>query len=436
MTSKYDIEQDLLHPVFTSGRNYFILVATCTSIIIAGTVAWIYQLVKGLGVTGLSQRIFWGIYISNFIFFMGISYSGTIISAILRILDVKWKTPVTRTAEAVTFIGGFVGFFMIIIDMGRPERLLLVAYASRIQSPLFWDMLSVGAYLFGSFIFFYLPLIPDLALMRDHHEKMRGGKLRIKLYQLLSVGYQGTTVQKEALDKAIKFINIIMIPVAIICSTIFAFIFAMTWRVGWHSTIFGPAFVVASVFSGTAAIIISLMIIRKLYNLEKYLTKAHFRNMAIILFISDGGYLYFTVTEYFTTIYRAAKHDMELTMEEFFGRYALFFWFFIFIGMVIPGLMLFVSILKWESDKAIPTIFTASVFVLLGMWVKRYLIVIPALARPFVEQAWTPYTVSLVEWAVTFAGIAGFVLIFAMFTKVFPIISVWELQEDQENNII
>ncbi|OLS20390.1 MAG: hypothetical protein HeimC2_37420 [Candidatus Heimdallarchaeota archaeon LC_2] len=433
------IQDELLKPMLTTTRSYWFVVLISLIIIAIGTIAWLYQVINGLWVTGLSHRIFWGIYISNFIFFIGISYSGTLISAILRLTKAGWRTPLTRMAEQITVIGIIVGFTMILIDMGRPERVFLVPYASRLQSPLFWDMLSISTYLVASLIFFYLPLIPDMAILRDYfagQPASRINNLRRHFYSFLAIRWKGTEAQKKALHKAMGFMSVILIPIAIMSHTVIAFIFAMTWRVGWHSTIFGPYFVVAAIFSGTAAIIIVMTIMRKVYNLQDYITFKHYRNMAYVLFLLLGGYLYFTVTEYFTTAYRASIHDMELLEELFFGRYAWYFWFFIIIGMLIPGLLLLIASWKYESETAVKAIFTASVFIVLGMWVKRYIIIVPALARPFVEEDWSIYNPTWVEWAITFAGGAAFILTFAVFTKLFPIISIWEIQEEYEKEHI
>ena len=422
----------LLNPVFSMTKGYLILVIVSLTLIVAGFNAWVYQLLFGLGVTGLNQRVFWGIYISNFIFFIGISYSGTLISAVLRILNAEWRTPLTRMAEQITVIGIIVGFAMVLIDMGRPDRLFFVPYATRLQSPLFWDMLSVTSYLMGSLIFFYLPLIPDLAILRDHVSEMEGYGFRKKFYRILSLGYKGTEKQKHSLEKAMNYMSIILIPIAIMCHTVIAFIFAMTWRVGWHSTIFGPYFVVAAIFSGTGGIIMVMTILRKVYKLEEYITYEHYKNMAYILFLLLATYFYFTLTEYFTTIYRGAIHDIELLFELFFGAYAWYFWFFIVLGMITPAILLLTAARNCNSEKSVAAIFVASVLVVVGMWVKRFIIIVPALARPFVSEDWTVYKPTVIEWVITLAGVSAFILAFAVFTKLFPVISIWEIEEEAE----
>jgi molybdopterin-containing oxidoreductase family membrane subunit len=334
-------------------------------------------------------------------------------------------------AECITVIGIFIGFSMIIIDMGRPDRLMILPFALKLESPLFWDFLSVSTYLTGSFIFFYLPLIPDFAILRDKFEDKPGFDIRKPIYKILAIGWQGTPSQKKHLDRSITFMSIILVPIAILCHTVIAFIFAMTWRVGWHSTIFGPYFVVAAIFSGTAAIIIAMTILRKLYHYEEHITQRHFRNMGWILLVFLAGYFYFTATEYFTTAYRGLSHDMELMEELFLGIYAFQFWSFIVLGMTVPGLILFFACWKFESEKAVWAIFSASVLIVVGMWIKRYMIIVPALARPFVAQEWTPYNPTWVEWAITIAASAGFILAFTIFAKIIPMISLWELEEER-----
>ncbi|MFW9997780.1 MAG: NrfD/PsrC family molybdoenzyme membrane anchor subunit [Candidatus Odinarchaeota archaeon] len=439
------IEDNILSPIFNWGWKFYLMAFVLLIVIGIAAVGWIDQLRLGLVVTGLNERVFWGIYISNFIFFIGISYSGTLISAVLRLTGAEWRKPLTRMAELITVIGILVGFSMIIIDIGRLDRIYLLPLAFRFQSPLFWDFLSVSTYIVGSLIFLYVPLVPDIAIVRDRFNEMpvptRGFRkmtfnTRKYLYRLLAVGWKGNREQRRSLEKTVSIMSIILIPVAVSCHTVIAFIFAMTWRVGWHSTIFGPYFVVAAVFSGTAAIIVAMGIIRKLYKFERLLSYKEFRNLGLLLFALLGTYFYFTITEYFTTAYRGVSEDVELLEALFFGNFALLFWFFMIFGMIVPGIIIAVACLRYKSEKSIWAIVFASILVIVGMWVKRYIIVVPALSRPFVEQTWTPYTPSWVELAVTFAGVAGLVLAYGAFSKFFPLISIWELfEEDKELEI-
>ncbi|OLS22445.1 MAG: hypothetical protein HeimC3_30780 [Candidatus Heimdallarchaeota archaeon LC_3] len=422
------IDDIVLKPLTSFSTKYIILVTILVGIIGVGAIAWFYQLQGGLGVTGLNDRVFWGLYISNFIFFIGISYSGTLISAVLRLTQAGWRTPLTRMAEIITVVGILVGFSMILIDIGKPERILLVPFSGRLQSPLFWDFISVSTYLAGSLIFLYIPLIPDIAFLRD---KFRG-TLRGNLYTILALGWNGNKEQKRKLVKSISIMTIILVPIAITCHTVIAFIFAVTYRVGWHSTIFGPYFVIGAIYSGIAAIIIAVGILRKIYHFESLITYRQFRNLGYLLFVFFLMYLYFTITEYFTSFYRGGLEDMELLGALFLGEYSLYFWIFIVLGMVVPGIMVLVASIKYESEYAVWAMVIASMLVVGGMWLKRFIIVVPALARPFVLQEWTIYNPSPVEWAITIAAAAGFILFYAVFAKLFPLISLWEMHEEEE----
>jgi molybdopterin-containing oxidoreductase family membrane subunit len=442
-----DIEQRILEPLFPLGKWFYVIGAVLITLLLVGAYGWLTQLQQGLIVTGLNQRVFWGIYMSNFIFFIGISYSGTLISAILRLTGAEWRKPLTRMAEGITVIGILVGFAMIIIDMGRVDRILLLPLAARLQSPLFWDFLSVSTYLTGSFFFLYLPMIPDIAILRDRFNstsirREEHGMLvyyylvlefnfRKYLYRFLAMRWHGSKEQKKRLERGISYMTVILIPVAVSCHTVIAFIFAMTWRVGWHSTIFGPYFVVAAIFSGTAAILIAMCLIRRFYHFEDIITHKSFRNLGLILFSLLSLYFYFTLTEYLTSAYRAVEHDMELLQELFFYSYAPQFWTFIVAGMIIPGIALLLACWKYKHELSIWVIAISSALVVFGMWLKRSIIVIPALARPFVEREWSVYAPTWVEIWITIAALAGFVLAYMIFIKLFPVISIWELTEEE-----
>ncbi|MFW9929022.1 MAG: NrfD/PsrC family molybdoenzyme membrane anchor subunit [Candidatus Thorarchaeota archaeon] len=442
LNKEFDTIDIILRPLNSFSLKYLLIVILLVIIIAIGAFAWFFQLDNGLGVTGLNERVFWGMYISNFIFFIGISYSGTLISAVLRLTQAEWRTPLTRMAEIITVVGILVGFSMIFIDLGKPDRILFVPFSLRLQSPLFWDFLSVSTYLTGSAIFLYLPLIPDIAFLRDKFKNLPQETessikrfwftFRGKLYSILAMGWSGNEQQKRKLTRSISIMTIILVPIAISCHTVIAFIFAMTWRVGWHSTIFGPYFVIAAIYSGIAAIIIAVGILRKVYHFEKIITYREFRNLGYLLFVFFLMYLYFTITEYFTSIYRGANDDVELVEALLLGAYAPHFWIFVIFGMVVPGILNLIACMRYKKESSVWLLIIASLLVVGGMWLKRFIIVVPALARPFVEQTWTIYNPSPVEWAITIAASAGFILFYSIFAKLFPLVSLWEMEEKGE----
>ncbi|MCL7454007.1 MAG: polysulfide reductase NrfD, partial [Anaerolineae bacterium] len=262
----------LLRSVYQSGRRVYILAGVLLALVAWGAFAYVYQLRLGLGVTGLNRPVFWGLYIVNFVFFIGVSHAGTLVSAILRITGAEWRRPITRAAEAITVFSLILGVSSILIDLGRIDRVWTMLRYGRFQSPLLWDLSSVSVYLTCSVIYLYLPLIPDVALLRDRMAADGKRSRRWWLYDKLSLGWSGTQSQWHRLERAISIMAVLIIPVAVSVHTVVSWIFAMTLQPTWHSTIFGPYFVVGAIFSGIATLLIVMAIIRKAYGLEAYLT--------------------------------------------------------------------------------------------------------------------------------------------------------------------
>src|SRR3990172_9086410 len=252
----------LFQPIVQTGKRFYITAMVLLLIIIWAFYAWIYQLRYGLGVTGLNRPVFWGFYITNFVFFIGISHAGTLISAILRLCRAEWRRPITRMAEMITVLVLFFGLGSIILDLGRPDRAFYVVLYGKINSPLIWDVMSISTYLTASTIYLYIPLIPDIALLRD---RVTGWRRR--LYSFLSLGWTGTERQHRRVEIAIAILAIIVIPIAVSVHTVVSWVFAMTIQPMWHSTIFGPYFVIGAIFSGIATLIIVMAILRRSFKL-------------------------------------------------------------------------------------------------------------------------------------------------------------------------
>src|SRR5450432_2859450 len=275
------IREDLFRPLSGVSRNYVLATVVAFVIGAAGLVAWGHQLRSGMGVTGLKRPVFWGFYLVNFVFWIGISHAGTLISAILRLTDAGWRKPVTRAAEAITVFALMIGGMFPIIHLGRAwlfywlfpypnSRLLWPNF----RSPLMWDVTAISTYLTGSTIFLYLPLIPDVAQLAEH---AKGWRLRV--YRLLALGWSGSDREWHALERAMKLMAGIILAVAVSVHSVVAWDFAMAVSPMWHSTIFAPYFVVGAIFSGLAGLIVALTIVRKSMHLENYLTPHHFGNL-------------------------------------------------------------------------------------------------------------------------------------------------------------
>ncbi len=421
-----ELEQDaaLFRPLYETRRGYYLTVGILLAIILWAGVTYVGQVWRGLGVTGMNQPVTWGFYIVNFVFFIGISHAGTLISAILRLSKAEWRRPITRMAEVITAIVLAIGGLHPIIDLGRPDRVLNIFESGRLQSPLLWDVTSITAYFTASTVYLYVPMIPDIARIRD-----RGGKLTW-LYTFMAWGWQGTEKQKRVLNRAINILMVMVIPIAISVHTVISYIFSMTLQPGWHSTIFGPYFVVGAIFSGIAALLIMMISFRKFYHLEQYLGEIHFRYLGTLLLIMSLIWSYFTFSEYLTGYFGAEPHEMNVILFKFTGPFAVFFWGMVFCNFVIP-----VTILSIRRFKTIRGILFASIAVVIGMWLERLNIVVPSLANPRMQLPQGFYIPTVVEWSLFAGGLAVFVLGFMIFSKFFPLISIWEIEEGRKEGL-
>jgi molybdopterin-containing oxidoreductase family membrane subunit len=424
---KFELGEDvrLLRPIERTGRAFWISTAILLSIAGWGLFAYLSQLRRGLAVTGLNVPVYWGLYITNFVFFIGISHAGTLISAILRLAHAEWRRSITRSAEVITVLVLFFGMGCVILDLGRPDRALNVLLHGNFTSPLLWDVSSIATYLTASTIYLYLPLIPDIAILRDNFPGRKW------LYRPLALGWTGTSRQQRLLDRAIAAMAVIVIPIAVSVHTVVSWVFAMTVQPMWHSTIFGPYFVVGAIFSGIAAILIAMAIIRRAYHLEAYLKPVHFNNLGLLLLVMTLLWFYFTFAEFLTTYYGGEPSHMVIFLSKTEGRFSPFFWTMVVTCFVVPLAML-------ANNRTRGTVWgtvTAAVSVEIGMWLERFLIVVPSLSNPRLPMTAATYTPTWVEWSLMAAFVAAFIFLYAVFTKLFPIVSIWEIHEGREKSV-
>ena len=421
-----NLEEDaiLLEPIRKTGKNFYITSSILVAFILWGIYAYLTQYWTGLGVTGLSRQIFWGVYITNFVFFIGISHAGTLISAVLRVTKAEWRRPITRCAELITVIVLFFGVGSVLIDLGRPDRMLYAIRYAQFQSPLLWDVASIGLYLIASSVYLYVALIPDIAILRDH-----GGK-RKWFYEILALGWNGTEGQHHRLEKAITFMAVLVMPVAVSVHTVVSYVFAMTIQPMWHSAIFGPYFVAGAIFSGIAAILLAMALIRKFYHLEGYLKPIHFNNLGILLLVMTLLWFYFTFGEYLSVVYGREPVQMTIFWSKMTGRYAPLLWGMFLFCFVIP-----LPILSFRKTRTILGTCIASTSVIIGMWLERFVIIVPTLAQQRLSLDRPVYIPTWVEWSILAACLSFFIFLYLMFTKFFPIVSVWEIREGREKSM-
>ncbi|HJV20867.1 MAG TPA: NrfD/PsrC family molybdoenzyme membrane anchor subunit [Sediminibacterium sp.] len=399
--------------------------------ILVGGYALYLQVADGHIVTGMRDNVVWGLYIANFIFFIGISYAGAVISGLLHILHVEWRKPIIRIAEMITVIATMIGPVFILLCVGRLDRLHHLFLYPRLQSPITWDVLAITTYFTGSVIFLYLALIKDFAIYRD--AKLNIPKWKQKLYSILAIGYRGTPSQKRHIKISTDLMAIMIIPLAIIVHSVLSWIFGMTLRPGWHSSIFGPYFVLAAIYSGTGVLIMAMWVYRKMYKLNSLLTDQHFIYLGYIMMVLGAAYGYFTFSEYLTAWFGSAKWDNEVIEKlftlEYYGGWFLF--------TNIAGILLPILVVAIPFTRKPGLITIASFFMVIALWVKRYLIIVPTLESTLLPMQdtrpeYVKYSATWVEWALTFAGIATFFLLFTLLSKFVTIIPISEFGDKEK----
>lgn len=425
--SKNKIVADLLPREFGSAGVIWTvsLVVVCA----IGLGAYIHQLQKGLEITAMRDYASWGIYISNFVFFVAISLVGSLITAIFRLTSVHWRTPLTRISEIIAVAAILFASLAIIVDMGRPDRFYHLFVYARLQSPIMWDVIVITTYLTLSILFLYFPLLPDLPILIENKS---GGKFAQWWYKFLGSFWKGTHLQFRMTKKAIRIISVMIIPIALSIHTVTSWLFATTYRPGWDSTNFGAYFVSGAFLVGAGGVVVAMYIFRKHYNLENYITDKHFDNMGKVLVMLALLYLYFNVNEYLVPAFKMKKGEEHHLTSLFTGQFSLLFWSVIILGMIVPVIVLLFP----QGRKPLP-MFVMGIFVVVGAWFKRFLIVAPTLLSPFlpmydVPENYKNYFPTWEEWAITISTLAGALLVVTFFVRFFPIIPIHETIEEKE----
>jgi molybdopterin-containing oxidoreductase family membrane subunit len=395
-----------------------------------GLWGWIIQVDKGLGVTGMRDYVSWGLYVSNFVFFVAVSLVGLLISSVLQLLKFSWGKTISRAAEQIAIATVALAGIIIVMDMGRPDRLLNVIFHGRFASPILWDLTVVSTYLAISVLLFYIPLIPDLAIMRDRlGSQVPGWKL--KMYRILSLGWKGNSQQFATVYHALRVLMILIIPVGLSIHTVTSWLFASTLRPGWDSTIFGPYFVIGAFVAGAAALIILMYVYRIRYNLKEYFEDFHFDMMGRLLVLVCLVYLYFNINEFLVPAYKMKSAEGVHLSELFTGGYAFLFWFVQIAGIGLPIVLVVFKFFR----KPFP-LTVISIFVLVSSWFKRYLIVIPTMEHPFlpiqnVPDSFHHYTPTSTEIMIMLFSFFASMLIISILAKLFPVITIWEYAEEK-----
>lgn len=380
----------------------------------------------GLGIFGLSNPNGWGIYIVDFVFWVGIGHAGTLISAILFLFRQDWRTSINRSAEAMTIFAVMVAGIFPLLHVGRTwVAYWLVPYPAeralwpQFRSPLLWDVFAVTTYFTISLLFWYQGLIPDWATARDRAKN----KFFRTIYSILSFGWTGSARDWNHYERAYRQFAFLATPLVLSVHSIVSFDFAVSLIPGWHTTIFPPYFVAGAIFSGFAMVVTLLVIMRVLYKLEHYITTTHLELMNKVILATSllVGYSY--GSEFVIAWYSGHEYEQFQFLSRPFGVYAIPFWIMVICNVVIPQIFWFKAM-----RTSIPVMFVVSIFVNIGMWFERFNIFIISLHNDFLPSNWGVYIPTIADISVTIGSFGMFFTLFLAFTRVFPTLAIAELK--------
>ncbi|CAM2066938.1 Polysulfide reductase NrfD [Sulfidibacter corallicola] len=424
---RYDeITKDILRTLEKPGLPYWIMIALIMGGLAFGIVAWMYQIKEGMGVAGLNHPVGWGVYITDFVFWVGIGHAGTLISAILFLFRAKWRNAIFRSAEAMTIFAVLTAALFPLIHVGRVwVAWWLIPYPNQrelwvnFRSPLLWDVFAINTYFSVSAIFFCIGLIPDVAAIRD---KARG--MRKTIYTFMSLGFDNSNHQWRHYMAGYGFFAALATPLVLSVHSVVSWDFAVSIVPGWHSTLFAPYFVAGAVFSGMAMVMTILIPFRSIFKLEKYLTTWHFDMMSRLVMLTGSIVTYSYLTEYFIAWYSDDPFEMFIFYERAFGKYQLPFMLMFGCNCVIPLLLWFRGI-----RTNLKALWVITIFVNIGMWFERFNIIVSSLAQEFDPYSWGWYVPSWVEMGITLGSFCWFFMWFFLFIKFFPSLALTEMKE-------
>ncbi len=384
-----------------------------------------YQFKTGLGILGINHPVGWGVYITNFVFWIGIGHAGTLISAILHLFRQRWRTAINRSAEAMTIFAVMTAGLFPLIHVGRPWfAYWLVPYPNwrllwvNFRSPLVWDVFAVSTYFTISLCFWYTGLIPDFASIRD-----RSTGWRRAIYGALSLGWRGSENNWQHYERAYMMLAGLSTPLVLSVHSIVSFDFATSILPGWHTTIFPPYFVAGAIFSGFAMVVTLLVILRKVFKMEEYITLHHLENMNKIILVTSMMVGYAYATEFFIALYSGNPFERFAFMNRAGGPFFWAYWIMVSCNVLFPQLFWFK-----RFRRSIAVMFVIALLVNVGMWFERFTIIVTSLHRDFLPSNWSYYKPTIFDWSVTAGAFGWFFMWFLLFCRFFPAISIAEVK--------
>ncbi|MCB0688607.1 MAG: polysulfide reductase NrfD [Saprospiraceae bacterium] len=424
--------QKFKYPLSKVSRSWLMLFGAMLLLVFFGLIALVQQIIHGHIVTGMRDHVVWGLFIINFIFFLGIGYSGAILGSVFHLTRIRWSKPLHHFTELFAVTGLIVGPIFIFLCIGRLDRIFYIFQYARIQSPITWDVIAIMTNLIFIATYLYIAHIRDFAKLRDS-KVLDIPNWKRKFIKALSLGYSGKPEQIKILNQSQNILAVTILFTAILADSLLAWLFGMSLRPGWHSTLFAPEFILVALYSGVAMLILMMWIYRQQYSLNEVVTDQHFYVMGFALLILCFGFAYFTLSEYITEWYNVSEtHGRWIEKFLDFHEYGLMSLLTIAFGILIPIVVLVVP--KFRTPGSITVV---AILVLIGLYLKRYLIIVPTLETPFVpiqdlRPEYVHYHATWVEWALTGAGFGLFVLIIMILNLFAPAIPVADLEHDDE----
>jgi Ni/Fe-hydrogenase subunit HybB-like protein len=409
------------------------------SLVVLGIVAWLVQLADGLGVAGYNDTAFWSIYEADLVTFIGVSYGGAVVSAILRLTGANWRAPLTRIAEGTALVTLPVGMLFIVPHLGSPWKIWELVWPPywNLSSPILWDFFAVSTYLLATAVFFYLPLVPDLLVAGGWLEARSDGwwaRTCRCVYRALCGRFEATRAQQRFLHRSIGIVAVMIIPMAVSVHSVLSFAFSSSSRAGYLETIFPVYFVVAALYSGVALVVLAVAAYRRLYHLEAFIHPRHFVRLGYLMAAFGAAYLYLTFTEYLVDGYSNTTDVAAWVRQDLVGRYWAPFWFYVVAAGFFP---LVVMMLRRTRNMA--GVVVSAGLVVVAMWVKRLVIVIAPATEPLVRSPlnatgslaadWGTYHFTWVPVAITVAATAAIPLGMLVLFRLFPVLPITEMEQ-------
>ena len=429
--SYHDITKDIAFPVEGKANKYWwILFSLSLVLFLWGVVSMAYTIGTGIGAWGLNKTVNWAWDITNFVWWIGIGHAGTLISAVLLLFRQKWRMSINRSAEAMTIFGVAQAALFPLIHMGRPWLAYYVfpipnQFGSlwvNFNSPLLWDVFAISTYFSVSVVFWYIGLIPDFAMLRDRMSA-KTAPMKKQLYSFLSFGWSGKAKHWQRFEEVSLVLASLATPLVFSVHSIVSMDFATSIIPGWHTTIFPPYFVLGALFSGFAMVETLLIIMRKVVNMEAYITIKHIEYMNIIILLTGS----LVGTAYITELFMSWYSGVEFEQYAFLNRATGPYWWAYAIMMTCNVLT---PQLYWISSirKSFVATFILSIFVNIGMWFERFVIIVTSLHRDYLPSAWTMFSPTFIDIGIFLGTIGFFFTLFLLYSRTFPVIAQAELK--------